>query len=144
MDERLETVIEIVSKIFNVDKVELKGKCRERRLVEPRHIAIKLLMDAYGIRQYHIGTLMYGNDGKQHHKTVAHAINNACNMIDQFPEIRDKYHRCYSIIAGSFVASKLNLLYSEKMELTRRLTKVNFDIEKFEGKLNDNPALITS
>jgi hypothetical protein len=141
MDARLEKTLSTVSHVFEVSKDEIMGTNRARKIIEARHMAAKLLVEVYEISEYHTGKLLYGDDGKQHHKTVSHAINNAANMINQHLSMREKYCRCYSILSGDWTEHQLSVLYTERIELDRKLKMVNFQIAKYEKAVIQKPVL---
>ena len=71
------TIINIVSKYYNITICDLIGKCRKKELVVPRQIVMFLLREECGSSYPTIGEELGGRD----HTTAMHAYNKIANAI---------------------------------------------------------------
>ncbi|MCL2755473.1 MAG: chromosomal replication initiator protein DnaA [Firmicutes bacterium] len=70
------SIIESVSKYFNIAKDDIVGKKRNREFVEPRMVAIYLISEFLHLPLVNIGKLLGGRD----HTTVMHARNKIASL----------------------------------------------------------------
>lgn len=76
-------IIEQTALVFGVTVAEIKGKCRKRRIVRPRHVVCYLAKRLIpGISYPVIGKLVGGRD----HSTVMNACDKVGIFIDYYPE----------------------------------------------------------
>lgn len=73
------TVVTEVSKFFNIEIKEIKGKRRTKNLVAPRHIAMYLLKELNQLTFVEIGQILGGRD----HTTIMHGTEKIQNEIDK-------------------------------------------------------------
>ena len=83
------TVLAVVTELYGVTIKELLGRGLSERVVKPRHIAQKLLMDA-GYSSREIGRRMGRN-----HSTVRHAKRCVEHWMEQAPAHRRIYQEIF-------------------------------------------------
>ncbi len=78
-----------VSKFYDISKAEMTGKRRQKNLVLPRQIAMKLcqLYTDYSLAQ--IGSKFGGRD----HTTVMHSCSKIEKMLKKDPDFQDEFNR---------------------------------------------------
>ncbi len=79
-----ESIIEIVSKFFNVTKEQLTGKKKTKDIVEPRQIAIYVINELLGLPLMAIGQIFGGRD----HTTIMHARDKITARIKTEPKLK--------------------------------------------------------
>ena len=81
---RPESVLEAVTRYYNVSLLDLQGKARDKRVVGPRQVAMYLLRDETTLSLPDIGALLGGRD----HTTVMHGVQKVAGEIDQDGRLR--------------------------------------------------------
>jgi len=71
------SIIDSVSKYFNIPREDITGKKRNREFVEPRMVAIYLISEFLNLPLVSIGGLMGGRD----HTTIMHAKNKVATLL---------------------------------------------------------------
>ena len=75
----VQSILEVVSRRFNLSISQLLSKCRERNLVIPRQIAIHLSRKLTNLSLSEIGGYIGGRD----HSTVIHADNKISEILQK-------------------------------------------------------------
>lgn len=91
------SIIECVSKYFNVSKEDITGKKRNREIVEPRMIAIYLISELLNLPLVNIGGLLGGRD----HTTIMHARNKIAALVKDDSRTKRIIEDLTKIISGS-------------------------------------------
>lgn len=72
-----QSVLAAVSSVFSIKPAELKGKCRQKELVAPRHLAMYILKTEAGLPLVRIGEFFGGRD----HTSIMHAVEKVTNSL---------------------------------------------------------------
>lgn len=72
-----QSVLTAVSSVFSIKPAELKGKCRQKELVAPRHLAMYILKTEAGLPLVRIGEFFGGRD----HTSIMHAVEKVTNSL---------------------------------------------------------------
>jgi len=81
---RPESVLEAITRYFNVSLADLQGKARDKRVVGPRQIAMYLLRDETDLSLNDIGSLLGGRD----HTTILHGCEKVGGGLDRDSRLR--------------------------------------------------------
>jgi chromosomal replication initiator protein len=81
---RPESVLEAVTRYYNVSLLDLQGKARDKRVVGPRQVAMYLLREETPLSLPDVGALLGGRD----HTTVMHGVHKVSGEIDQDGRLR--------------------------------------------------------
>jgi chromosomal replication initiator protein len=81
---RPETILEAITRYYNVSLPDLQGKARDKRVVGPRQVAMFLLRDETGLSLNDIGGLLGGRD----HTTVLHGCEKVAGDLDRDGRLR--------------------------------------------------------
>ena len=80
----LQSVLAAVSSVFSIKPAELKGKCRQKELVAPRHLAMYILKTEAGLPLVRIGEFFGGRD----HTSIMHAVEKITNSLASDARLR--------------------------------------------------------
>lgn len=80
----LQSVLAAVSSVFSIKPAELKGKCRQKELVTPRHLAMYILKTEAGLPLVRIGEFFGGRD----HTSIMHAVEKVTNSLASDARLR--------------------------------------------------------
>jgi chromosomal replication initiator protein len=81
---RPETILEAITRYYNVSLPDLQSKARDKRVVGPRQVAMFLLRDETGLSLNDIGSLLGGRD----HTTVMHGCEKVAGDLDRDGRLR--------------------------------------------------------
>jgi chromosomal replication initiator protein len=81
---RPESVLEAVTRYYNVSLLDLQGKARDKRVVGPRQVAMYLLREETPLSLPDVGALLGGRD----HTTIMHGVQKVAGELDQDGRLR--------------------------------------------------------
>jgi chromosomal replication initiator protein len=81
---RPESVLEAVTRYYNVSLADLRGKARDKRVVGPRQVAMYLLRAETGLSLNEVGGMLGGRD----HTTVLHGCEKVAGDLDRDGRLR--------------------------------------------------------
>jgi chromosomal replication initiator protein len=81
---RPESVLEAVTRYYNVTLQDLEGKARDKRVVVPRQVAMYLLREETSLSLPEIGARLGGRD----HTTVLHGVQKVAGELDRDGRLR--------------------------------------------------------
>jgi len=82
----LDELVEVVSRLFNVNEKEVRGKTRKAEIVLARQVAMYLSRKILGVSLKRIGSFFGGRD----HSTVLHSIEKVENLVKTDEEFSRK------------------------------------------------------
>jgi chromosomal replication initiator protein len=81
---RPDSVLEAVTRYYNVSLADLRGKARDKRVVGPRQVAMYLLRAETALSLNEVGGMLGGRD----HTTVLHGCEKVAGDLDRDGRLR--------------------------------------------------------
>ena len=95
--------VETVAAAFGVAASELRGRSRQRHLVEARQVAMYVLREATGLSLPAIGRALGGRD----HTTVMHALERVRERLHHSPTLRERVGQVLEVVDGTRAAGEV-------------------------------------
>ncbi|CAN5309838.1 hypothetical protein BH09BAC1_BH09BAC1_14340 [soil metagenome] len=90
----IKTVLMVVAKAYNMDWEQLTQHTKRRKIVEPRHMAIRLILELISGETFSSVARFFNSD----RASIRHAIKNITALCDAYPHIQECYDLTYKIL----------------------------------------------
>lgn len=88
-------VIQVVCNHYNIDRSDLKGRCRQKELVHARHVIFYLLRNHASMTLKSAGALF-----NRDHTTVIHGVQKLHDLMDTEPAVKAEVEVLEGFVKG--------------------------------------------